>query len=191
MNTMLKVILLAGIILTAAQSHAGPILVATYTVDVARIKDSIALSKCSRIVTLPPDSDIIEFYEDYTFVETVYFAGSPTYIYGTWGGIDGAAKSKFRFNYSGNAGEGTGSWGEYIDNMESLAGVACSGSVEALAPSLRFITGDIAVKTTQPGVGTGTAKSTFQTEFYGYDNFYDVYGRGSEKRSTSGTFVWH
>lgn len=193
MRTVFKITLLAGLFtLCGAANAVAPVLVATYTVDVTKLTDNIVFARCSKIITVPPDSDVIDFYDDNTFIETVTVGGTPSYAYGYWGQVDGAKWSKFRFTYTGNAGERTGSWGTYIANMETVAGAACAGTtVEAYGGTLRVLRADLTVKTAVPHTGTGTANSKFQTELYGYDLDYGMYGKGTERRSTLGTFVWY
>ena len=192
MKNLLNMILLATLTGVCQFALAGSVQVASLTVNVATLKDNIAFAKCSKIIVLPPDSDVIAIYDDGTFTETVTANASTGYLYGTWASIDGDRLSKFRFNYTGNPGERTGSWGDYVSNIETVAGAACGNTtVNAFGGTLRFIRGDITVKTPEPGVGTGTAAVSFQTEMYGYDVDFGMYGRGTETRSVSGTFVWY
>jgi len=192
MKNLTKIILLAGFVGLSQLAQATPTLIATYTVNVLKMTDHMAFSHCSKIVTVPPDSDVISFYDDNTFVEAVVVGATPTDLYGVWGRVDGAKQSKFRWTYTGNPGERTGTWGTYVSNMETVAGIACNYStVDAYGATLRFLSGDLSVKTPLPGIGTGTATSKFKIEIYGYDLDYGIYGKGTESRSSSGTFVWY
>lgn len=190
MKNMFKITTLAFLFCFGGVAHAVPALKAVFTVDVATIKSRIAFKGCAGVMVVAPDSDTIYIYDDNTFTEEVYVYGSPNYIYGTWGSVDGANASKFRFNYTGNAGERTGSWGDYVTNMESAATNACFTTIDAYGATLRLLKAEVAVKTALPGTGSGTATSKFQTEVYGYSWAYDMFGKATESTSKSGTFVW-